>query len=104
MKAQFYLIIQGFKRRNYDSPELGTVMVRKNKPNVGRDEVAVFMDLDIPDALFDKPTLEVKAEIPEAAGIGPKITTEVTDNIAEIIREQTGLNVHISAGERDGHE
>lgn len=98
MKASFYVVIEGAKRRNWDAPELGTISVRKTKPKTGANEVSVLIDLDIPDALFEQPTLHVKASLPNLECSGNLITAEVAENIAEVIRERTGLAVTITAG------
>lgn len=99
MNAEFYLVIQGKKGRYHSRRDLGTVEVRKKKPATNQDEIAVKVSLDIPDALFEKPTLQVSASVPDCADRGPVITTEVADNIAEIIRQQTGMSVRIEAAE-----
>lgn len=104
MEANFYLVIQGKKSRlahfrAQGTREVGEIQVRKNKPSTKQDEIAVKVSLDIPDALFEKPTLQIAAAVPEDSGHGPVITTEVADNLAEVIRQQTGLQVHISAPE-----
>lgn len=104
MEANFYLVIQGKKHRfahmrAQGVREPGEVQVRKNKPNTRQDEIAVKVQLQIPDALFEKPTLQIAAAVPEGSGHGPVITTEVADNIADIIRQQTGVEVRISAPE-----
>lgn len=96
MNASFYLVIQGARKFDWSPPSLGSVRVTKNRPKVASDEVAILVDLGIPDALFDRPVLEVKASIPNGAGMGAVISAEVADNIAAIIREQTGLAVRIS--------
>ena len=106
MQASFYLIIQGKKHHiprlaREGHKQTGTIEVRKNKPNTRQDEIAVKMDLEIPDSLFEKPTLHVGASIPEDGGYGPEIPAEVQQNIAEVVRERTGLTVHISAAEAE---
>ncbi len=100
MKAVFFLVIQGRKLHNFSNHrELGEVAVRKRKPSTNADEIAVRMELDIPDSLFEKPTLQINASVPDDGSHGPEITTDVADNIAQIIREQTGINVRIEAAE-----
>lgn len=56
--------------------------------------------MEIPDSLFQKPTLQAKFRVPEGTGHGPVITTEVADNIAEIIRREAGVIVRLAVDER----
>lgn len=102
MKAIFYLVIQGKKDPRYPhSPRaLGDIQVRKKKPATKANEIAVRLELDIPDALFEKPTLQVRAMVPEGDH-GPEISTDVQQDIADVIRERTGLQVSITAGTDD---
>lgn len=98
-----YLIIQGVKPKfgseRETRREAGTVRVTKNRPNTTASEIAVKLHLELPDALFFKPTLKAEIRVPESTGHSPVITADVADNIADIIREQTGLTVRISSAE-----
>ena len=106
MKVACYLVVQGripkygpdreFRR------EAGTVKLTKTKPHTAKDEIAVKLDIEIPDALYFRPTLEAKISVADNASYGAVISTEVTDNIAEIIKQQTGFTVHISAATDEG--
>lgn len=103
MKAELYLVVQGQESRYLSGQiEMGTVRVTKKKPHTAKNEIALCLQLDIPDALFMKPTLQARVTVPESGGYGPVIDAEVADNIAAIIREQTGFSVHVSAGDPDG--
>lgn len=100
MKANFYLIIEGKRKSNYaNDRRLGTIRVSKGKPSTGADEIALSLNLDIPDALFAKPTLEASIKVPDKGQHGPVITAEVCENIAAIIKEQTGITLNIRAPE-----
>lgn len=94
MKADFYLVIKGKKRGTW--VEMSGVRVTRRKPgSVAGDEVAMAMSINIPDSLFIKPVLQASISIPDMPS-GLEITTEVTDNIAAIIKEQTGITLNIS--------
>lgn len=98
MRAEFYLVIQGKPGRyRKEVRELGSIRTAKRKPACAADEVALKLSLEIPDTLFVKPTLEASITVPGPAG--PVLTAEVEENIAEIIRQQTGMSVHITAAE-----
>lgn len=100
MNLSCWLIVQGVRKYNWDTiRKPGQVRVTKTKPNTGRDEIAVRLEIEIPDSLFDKPTLEAQIQVPEGEARSATITTEVADNLAEVIRRETGLTVRLSAGE-----
>jgi len=101
MKVTCYLVIQGKKARYQSWREAGNIKVTKKKPSTAGDEIAVRLQLEIPDSLFEKPSLNVNLKIPDSVQVGGEITPEMTDNIAEIIQAQTGLSVTVSAAESD---
>ncbi len=74
----------------------GTARLVGSKPQVRSDEVAVFLEIEIPNALFDKPRLVANIKIPESAVPAKEITADVTDNIEEAIRTATGLEMRVS--------
>lgn len=104
MNLVCYLVVQGMETyRGSDSRKPGTIKIAKKKPATAADEIAIRLEVDIPDGLFQKPTLEAKISVPEGLH-GPVITTEVADNIADLIRREMGLTVLLSADEVAGGE
>lgn len=83
MKIEQYIVVKGKKKSTY------------SKPNLDADEVAVKVVLELPEALFDKPTLQANIEVPEEAVTKPVIEAEVIDNIEEIIKQNTGFEVRL---------
>lgn len=103
MKVICYLVVQG-KKPKYghdrdNKREAGALRLTKTKPAVQSDEIAIRLEVEIPDSLFFKPTLMVSAALPENSKLENNISADVADNIAEIIREQTGLKVVINSAE-----
>lgn len=94
MKIHFYLVFSG--RKKYTYWDDGPIRVTKKKPSVGNHEVAVEMNMDIPDALFEKPILTFHATLPDISG-SLQITAQIQQDIADIIQKQTGLTVEIKA-------
>lgn len=74
----------------------GNVIVREREPKMAGNEIALRFELNVPDALFGRPTLKAVMKIPEDAVPKTSITPEITDNIGKIIKEVTGLEMHIS--------
>lgn len=100
MQTSCYLIVAGNKRRFNDDVDPAGIRLTKNKPGtVKTNEIAVQIHLDIPDGLFVKPTLEAHVSIPEGATLGFTVTAEVQDNLAQIIREHSGLTVRVTGDE-----
>lgn len=73
-----------------------TVRVAKTKPSLSKHEVPIRLELKIPIALFTRPELTASLTIP-AEKAPFKITPEITHNIAETIRQETGFSVQITA-------
>lgn len=77
----------------------GSVQLRERTFSLKHNEVAIKLEMDIPDALFTKPTLVATMTIPEEAVPQSQIDTKVTDNIEKIIKDATGLTMNISVVE-----
>jgi len=73
----------------------GSITTRKTRPSVRMDEVAIKIDLEIPNALFEKPLLSAKVKIPSDAVSQPEITAEIQDNVKNLIESATGLNIDL---------
>ena len=76
-----------------------SLTVTKNKPNTDSDEIAIKLDLDIPNSLFLKPSLVFKVTVPEEVCSLPEIEAKVTDNLAEILAQELGTKVRLEVGE-----
>lgn len=74
----------------------GTAKLTHTRPRMGADDVAIFLEIEIPDALFDKPHLMASIKVPQSAVPSKEITAEVTDNIEEAIKTVTGLEMRVS--------
>lgn len=76
--------------------EAGKTRVTAGKPGLDWDEVSILLNIELPDALFDKPKLQADITIPEEAARPTEITATVIENVADAIRTSTGLEFHIS--------
>ena len=86
MKVQQWLTIN----------DRGTGRLTKGKPSISWDEVSVFLDINIPDEIFQRPRLEAKINIPKEAAGPDVISTEVIENVKEAIKTATGLTFSIN--------
>jgi hypothetical protein len=73
----------------------------KESPALASNEIAVKVSLEIPDAIFDKPTLQANITIPAEAVSKPVINAEVIDNVQEVIKQNTGFNVKLEVVDKD---
>ena len=100
MKAEFWIKIEATKQKRgyyFSGWHMGQVRAYMKKPeSISKNEIAVRLDIDIPDSFFEKPQLKASLTIPENAGHGGEITTEIVDNISDLIASQLGVNVHMT--------
>lgn len=69
----------------------GSARVTKRRPGLEWDEIAIALDIELPDALFRKPHLSASITIPNEAA-RPNIIEAVTaENVQDAINESTGL-------------
>lgn len=86
MFTKFYLTVK----------ENGSIRSTKNQPWVHADEVCIALQIEIPDAMFQRPSLCAEITIPEDAAMKSPINAEVADNVAEAVRAATGLEFSIT--------
>ncbi len=99
MKISQYIIVKGKKKGTYSYRTYSSRMSKTN-PKLDADEVAVKVTLELPDAIFDKPTFEAKINVPEDAVSRPVIESSVIDNVQEIIKQNTGFEVRLEVVEK----
>ncbi|MBV2138546.1 MAG: hypothetical protein KUF79_17200 [Candidatus Thiodiazotropha sp. (ex Ctena orbiculata)] len=74
----------------------GGCRLTKGKPSLDWNEVAIFLEIELPDALFDKPRLEAKITIPDEAAVSGVIDSAVAENVQEAIEQATGLTFSVA--------
>lgn len=93
MKLDKYLIVNS----------RGGTRVTKNKPALEPDEIAVHLVMQIPDALFWRPTIEARVVIPPDSAPPTTIDAEIVEQVGDAIRNATGLQVILSVAEADAN-
>lgn len=97
MNAEFWIKVAARKSRYNDRWESkGTPHASQRKPACAGDEIAIKVTLDIPDALFEEPQLNVTIKVPEQRE-PPRVSTEMQSGIAAVISQNLGLKVRVSA-------
>lgn len=73
-----------------------SVRVAMRKPSLSKDKIAIAMNLRLPISLFRRPALSATIVVP--ANQAPmEITPEIQTNIAQVLQEQLGITVHVTA-------
>lgn len=72
----------------------GTMRIRKTKPDLNWDEIAIRMKLDVPDELFKRPQIDASLTITDV----PNITYDpsIILNTKELIEQQTGAKINFT--------
>lgn len=66
----------------------------KKKPSLDWDEIAVCLQLEIPDELFRRPIIDAKLEVKDIPNNA--YNPEVVINTADLIEQQTGAKIQFS--------
>lgn len=81
MKTSSWLIID----RN------GIKSTRKTKPALDWDEIAIKINLDVPDELFQRPTIEATVTVKDVPNNAYE--PDIIINTKELIEQQTGAKI-----------
>lgn len=73
----------------------GNTRILTTVPALAPTEIAISLRIDIPKAIFQKPSISAHVKIPRDAVAQTEITSEVTQDIKKAIEGATGLMVHI---------
>ena len=74
----------------------GSTRITQGKPGLSWNEVSILLKVTLPDALFNKPRLEAKIDIPKEAAGPDSLTADVVENVKEAIEQSTGLTFSIN--------
>lgn len=77
--------------------EDGKIRSTRYPPSLGVDEVAIKIELTLPQALFTRPRFEARVKVSEDAVRTQPITPEVLIQTKELIEQQTGLKIDLRA-------
>ena len=72
----------------------GVKNVRRTKPSLNYDEIAVKLTLDIPKELFERPTIEANLQVKDIPNTG--CVPELIINTKELIEQQTGAKIEFN--------
>lgn len=64
-------------------------------PALQSDEVAIKVNVKVPNMLFKRPQLQAQITVPDTAVSAPVINAEVLDNVREVLSKQFGVDMSI---------
>lgn len=64
-------------------------------PRLERDEIALSLSVNVPDALFSKPQLRATITIPVDKVTPTTLAADVLDNVRETLSKATGFDVTV---------
>lgn len=73
----------------------GSMSIRKTKPALDWNEVAVRLEINLPDILFQRPQLEARIVVSDKAVNPIKIGPEILINTKDLIEQQTGMKIDL---------
>jgi len=98
VNVDFYAIVsQRFSTYGSQTGK-ATVRLTRNRPDCDATEVAVKISLSLPDALFKRPSLQASITVDDDV-VPVLVDADVADNIARVVKEQMGINLHVTAPE-----
>src|SRR3954469_20044086 len=96
MQEKFYICLklENMKTKCYlKINSNGSVSITKSKPDVNFDQVAVCLDLELPDILFKKPQITATIRVEENDVTPLVINAETANNVKDAIETITGIKV-----------
>lgn len=76
-----------------------TATIKAKRPDAASGEVVLALDVNVPDALFDRPLLRAKIEVPDLPT--SDISAEVMAGISKAISDQLGVRVEVEPFTKD---
>lgn len=71
----------------------------QDQAGTGADEVAIKCDLQVPEALFERPALSARIAVPDEAVPSTEINMELASNIQDLVQQHLGLTLQVGVEE-----
>lgn len=79
--------------------ENGDYRVTKPRPNLNVGEIAVKINLEVPESVFAAPSFEATLRVSEEAAAPPALSQETITNTRQAIEASTGYKVKLTIAE-----
>lgn len=89
VSGEFYLVIH---RKNYSTL---SARLTSRTPDLEAGEVAIKLNVNVPETLFKKPQLQASVTIPEDSVTAPVLNAQVLDNVKEVLAQTTGMDISL---------
>lgn len=99
LDGDFYIVVHK-KRWN----ALGGRLTIGKPKKLQNGEIAIKLNVKVPDTLFTTPQFEATVSIPYDSVTAPKVSAVVLDNVKEIIEKQTGMSISLNLVEPETGE
>ena len=73
----------------------GATKISTKAPRLGPNAISMLLTIRIPEAVFRKPALSARIEIPKEAGAPSTINAKTIADATEAVRQATGLTLSI---------
>jgi hypothetical protein len=100
MNTSFYLTVTKSKRV-YSNPALKVTL--KKPSSLKENQVCIYLTLEIPNQFFERPTFQAKVQVDHSGNI-PKVDVHMAKELSEILSNQIGVRVNVSAENMDPAE
>lgn len=98
MELRKYLVITPPTSRYRGVPNVKLIN-KLGKSSIASNAVVLKLNLDLPDALFQKPQLEATIKVAPDQVSKPVIEPEVLQNIQEVMKKQLGVDITLTVVE-----
>lgn len=92
MQVEVWLKIEARKR--YQRWQTGAIHAFKTKPTTSDSEIAIKINIEIPDEVFEEPVYEAKLVIPKVTRKMPE-SSEVMKRVGDELSKQFGFKVRL---------
>lgn len=94
MEVSAWLKVKG-KVRYKGRVDAGPLSISKSKPSTSKDEIAIKLNLNIPDSFFEEPTYTATINLPEVERELPPVAS-IADNVSEALSKEMGIKIHVT--------
>lgn len=91
--GEFHLVLS---RKKQGYPRLAARLTTR-APKCAAGEIPMLITVQVPRALFERPTLQATVTLPPEQKLSEKITASVADNLSRTLTERLGVGVKVTA-------
>jgi shikimate kinase len=73
----------------------GRVRVAKKRPGLASDEIAVYLSINLPNALWRKPSITARISLPEGQERTEEIEAKVVQEVRDYLLKGTDLKIEL---------